>query len=67
AAAISPQAGLSGPRLLDGLRTLLADAPRLAAMGRAALTLGKPDAAHDVARALLALARVNVPPRQGAQ
>lgn len=67
AAAIIPQAELSGPRLLDGLRTLLADAPRLAAMGRAALTLGKPDAAHDVARALLALAGVNVPPRQGAQ
>ncbi len=67
AAAIIPQAELSGPRLLAGLRTLLADAPRLAAMGRAALTLGKPDAAHDVARALLALARVNVPPRQGAQ
>ena len=67
AAAIIPQAELNGPRLLAEMHTLLADAPRLAAMGRAALTLGKPDAAHDVARALLALAGVNIPPRQGAQ
>ena len=67
AAAIIPQAELNGPRLLAEMRTLLADSLRLAAMGRAALTLGKPDAAHDVARALLALAGVNIPPRQGAQ
>jgi UDP-N-acetylglucosamine--N-acetylmuramyl-(pentapeptide) pyrophosphoryl-undecaprenol N-acetylglucosamine transferase len=60
AAAIVPQAELSGPRLLGEVRALLADRARLAAMGRAALTLGKPNAAHDVAQALLALAGAEV-------
>jgi UDP-N-acetylglucosamine--N-acetylmuramyl-(pentapeptide) pyrophosphoryl-undecaprenol N-acetylglucosamine transferase len=58
AAAIIAQAELTGPRLLAELRALLADRERLAAMGRAALALGKPDAARDVARALLALAGI---------
>jgi UDP-N-acetylglucosamine--N-acetylmuramyl-(pentapeptide) pyrophosphoryl-undecaprenol N-acetylglucosamine transferase len=56
AAAIVPQADLSGPRLLAELRPLLADRARLAAMGRAALALGKPDAARDVATEVLRLA-----------
>jgi len=60
AAAIIPQAELRGPRLLAEVRALLADRARLAAMGRAALTLGKPHAAHDVAQALLALAGIDV-------
>jgi UDP-N-acetylglucosamine--N-acetylmuramyl-(pentapeptide) pyrophosphoryl-undecaprenol N-acetylglucosamine transferase len=58
AAAIVPQADLNGPRLLSEARALLTDRERLAAMGRAALTLGKPNAARDVAQALLALAGV---------
>jgi UDP-N-acetylglucosamine--N-acetylmuramyl-(pentapeptide) pyrophosphoryl-undecaprenol N-acetylglucosamine transferase len=56
AATIIPQADLSGPRLLAEIAPLLADRPRLAAMGSAARTLGKPDAARAVAQALLALA-----------
>src|SRR6266545_4324570 len=60
AAAIVPQADLSGPRLLAEVGALLADRARLVAMGRAALTLGKPNAARDVAQALLALAGVEV-------
>jgi len=60
AAVILPQAELSGPRLLSEVRPLLAERERLAAMGRAALALGKPNAARDVARALLALVEVEV-------
>ncbi len=60
AAAIIPQAELSGPRLLADLRGLLADRARLDAMGRAALTLGRPEAAREVARALLALAGARI-------
>ncbi|MBK9715331.1 MAG: UDP-N-acetylglucosamine--N-acetylmuramyl-(pentapeptide) pyrophosphoryl-undecaprenol N-acetylglucosamine transferase [Kouleothrix sp.] len=56
AATIIPQAELSGPRLVAELAPLLADRPRLAAMGRAASTLGKPNAARDVAREVLRLA-----------
>jgi UDP-N-acetylglucosamine--N-acetylmuramyl-(pentapeptide) pyrophosphoryl-undecaprenol N-acetylglucosamine transferase len=58
AAAIIPQAQLSGPRLLAEIQPLLADRARLQAMGQAALTLGRPDAARAVAEALLALAGV---------
>jgi UDP-N-acetylglucosamine--N-acetylmuramyl-(pentapeptide) pyrophosphoryl-undecaprenol N-acetylglucosamine transferase len=60
AAVIVPQAELTGPRLLAEVRALLADRECLAAMGRAALTLGKPDAARDVAREVLALAGIAV-------
>ena len=59
AATIVPQAELSGPRLLAELQSLLADRARLEAMGRAALTLGKPDAAREVARAVLRLAGID--------
>ena len=64
AAAILPQAELSGPRLLADVRTLLADPVHLAAMGQAALALGRPDAARDVALALLEMVGVAaLPPR----
>src|SRR5215212_303000 len=59
AAAIVPQAELSGARLLAEIQPLLADRARLQAMGQAALTLGRPDAARAVAEALLALAKVS--------
>src|SRR5215207_938211 len=58
AATIIAQAELSGARLLGELRPLLADRARLQAMGQAALTLGRPDAARAVAEAVLALAGV---------
>jgi UDP-N-acetylglucosamine--N-acetylmuramyl-(pentapeptide) pyrophosphoryl-undecaprenol N-acetylglucosamine transferase len=58
AAAIIPQAQLSGTRLLAEIQPLLADRARLRAMGQAALTLGRPNAARAVAEALLALAGV---------
>jgi UDP-N-acetylglucosamine--N-acetylmuramyl-(pentapeptide) pyrophosphoryl-undecaprenol N-acetylglucosamine transferase len=64
AAVIVPQAELSGPRLLAEVRTLLADQARRAEMGRAALTLGRPDAARDLALALLNLAGVPAAPPQ---
>jgi UDP-N-acetylglucosamine--N-acetylmuramyl-(pentapeptide) pyrophosphoryl-undecaprenol N-acetylglucosamine transferase len=60
AAAIIPQAELSGPRLLADLRPLLSDQARLDAMGRAALSLGKPNAARAAAEAVLALAGVEL-------
>jgi UDP-N-acetylglucosamine--N-acetylmuramyl-(pentapeptide) pyrophosphoryl-undecaprenol N-acetylglucosamine transferase len=56
AATIIPQAELSGARLLAELEPLLASPPRQAAMGRAALALGKPNAARDVAEEVLRLA-----------
>ncbi len=56
AAVILPSRELTGPRLLSELRSLLADLVRLTAMGRAALTLATPNAASDLAAALLALA-----------
>src|SRR5215212_5163667 len=59
AATIIAQAELSGARLLAEIQPLLADQARLQAMGQAALTLGRPDAARAVAEALLALAKVS--------
>jgi UDP-N-acetylglucosamine--N-acetylmuramyl-(pentapeptide) pyrophosphoryl-undecaprenol N-acetylglucosamine transferase len=56
AAVLLPSAELTGPRLLSDIWELLADPARLAAMGRAALTLATPNAASDLASALLALA-----------
>jgi UDP-N-acetylglucosamine--N-acetylmuramyl-(pentapeptide) pyrophosphoryl-undecaprenol N-acetylglucosamine transferase len=60
AAALVPQAELDGPRLLAELPPLLADPGRRAAMGRAALALARPNAAHDLAVALLELAEVSL-------
>jgi len=56
AAALLPSGELSGPRLLSEVRALLSDPARLRAMGAAALTLATPDAAHDLAYALLEMA-----------
>ncbi len=55
AATILPSRDLTGPRLLAETQTLLADPARLSAMGQAALTLATPNAASDLASALLAL------------
>jgi UDP-N-acetylglucosamine--N-acetylmuramyl-(pentapeptide) pyrophosphoryl-undecaprenol N-acetylglucosamine transferase len=59
AATIIAQAELTGARLLDEIQPLLADRARLRAMGAAALTLGRPDAARAVAEAVLALAGIS--------
>ena len=56
AAVILPSAALSGPRLLSEITSLLSDPARRTAMGQAALTLATPNAARDLAAALLALA-----------
>ncbi len=56
AALILPSRELDGPRLLSEIRALLADPARLAAMGQAAVTLATPNAAYDLAGAVLALA-----------
>lgn len=57
AATIIPQAEMNGARLLQALQELLPDEARLDAMGRAALTLTKPNAARDMAQAVIALAQ----------
>ncbi|MBV9851694.1 MAG: undecaprenyldiphospho-muramoylpentapeptide beta-N-acetylglucosaminyltransferase [Armatimonadetes bacterium] len=59
AAVIVPQAELDGPRLLSEVRALLADSERRRRMGEAAQTLARPQAARDLARALLELTRVS--------
>ena len=56
AAVLLPSRDLTGPRLLSEIAALLADPARLTAMGQAALTLATPNAAFDLADALLALA-----------
>ena len=57
AAIVIDDAELTGPRLGAAVASLLADPGRLAAMGRAALSLARPDAAQDVAQAVLRAAR----------
>lgn len=57
AAAVLPQAELTGERLREEIVKLLADREHLAAMGSAALTLAMPHAAHDLAIATISLAR----------
>lgn len=56
AAKLLPSRELSGPRLLSEVTALLADPDQLVQMGQAALTLATPNAAFDLADALLALA-----------
>ena len=56
AAVLLPSRDLSGPHLLSEIAALLADPARLTAMGQAALTLATPNAAFDLADALLGLA-----------
>jgi UDP-N-acetylglucosamine--N-acetylmuramyl-(pentapeptide) pyrophosphoryl-undecaprenol N-acetylglucosamine transferase len=58
AAVIIPNAELDGPRLVHELRELFRDRARLESMGRASQTLARPNAAHDLAVALLDLAGV---------
>jgi UDP-N-acetylglucosamine--N-acetylmuramyl-(pentapeptide) pyrophosphoryl-undecaprenol N-acetylglucosamine transferase len=57
-AIIIPQAELSAERLGAALRPLLADPARRAAMEAAARTLARPQAAQDLAQAVLTLAYV---------
>ena len=63
AALVISDAELTGPRLTQEAGRLLGDAARLNAMGRAAATLARPDAARDIAAEVLAAARRReVPP-----
>jgi UDP-N-acetylglucosamine--N-acetylmuramyl-(pentapeptide) pyrophosphoryl-undecaprenol N-acetylglucosamine transferase len=55
AAVVVPDAELDGPRLAREVGALLADESRLRAMGRAARSLARPDAAAAIAREVLAL------------
>jgi UDP-N-acetylglucosamine--N-acetylmuramyl-(pentapeptide) pyrophosphoryl-undecaprenol N-acetylglucosamine transferase len=56
AAVIIKQSEMNGPRLLSEVRHLLADRVRLHEMGCAALTLARPNAATDLAKAVIELA-----------
>jgi UDP-N-acetylglucosamine--N-acetylmuramyl-(pentapeptide) pyrophosphoryl-undecaprenol N-acetylglucosamine transferase len=56
AALLLPSGGLTGSRLLSEIQALLSDPARLHTMGAAALTLATPNAARDLARALLEMA-----------
>lgn len=55
AAQILPQSEISGATLLANIRELLGDGAKLETMGRAAQTLAKPDAAREIATAVLEL------------
>jgi UDP-N-acetylglucosamine--N-acetylmuramyl-(pentapeptide) pyrophosphoryl-undecaprenol N-acetylglucosamine transferase len=55
AAVVVPDAELDGPRLAREVGSLLADESRLRAMGNAARSLARPDAAEQIAREVLAL------------
>lgn len=55
AAVVVPDAELDGPRLAREVGSLLADASRLRAMGNAARSLARPDAAEQIAREVVAL------------
>ena len=57
AAVILPNAELNGLRLLDKVKKLVNDAAGLRQMGAASLTLARPKAAQDLARALLEMVR----------
>lgn len=56
AAVVIADAALTGPVLARTAGELIGDPPRLAAMGRAAAALARPDAASDVAAEILAAA-----------
>jgi UDP-N-acetylglucosamine--N-acetylmuramyl-(pentapeptide) pyrophosphoryl-undecaprenol N-acetylglucosamine transferase len=56
AAVVIPDAELTGPRLAQEVGSLLADRGRLAAMGRAAAEIARPDAAAVIADEILAAA-----------
>jgi UDP-N-acetylglucosamine--N-acetylmuramyl-(pentapeptide) pyrophosphoryl-undecaprenol N-acetylglucosamine transferase len=57
AATIIPQSELNGPRLLQEVSTHISDVARLQQMGEAARRLSKPDAARDMAKVVIELAR----------
>ncbi len=57
AAVVIPDAELTGPRLAQEVGGLLADRVRLATMARASAALARPDAAREIAREVLAMAR----------
>lgn len=57
AAIVIPDSQLDARRLAEAVATLLDGPERLAAMGRAAIVAARPDAAAQIARELLALAR----------
>ena len=61
AALILPSRDLDGPRLVSEARALLSDPERLRAMGQAAQTLATPNAAQDLAEAVLELAKATRP------
>ena len=62
AAQIIKQGEFSGSKLLEVLQVFAADSKALEAMGQAARTLAKPDAARDMARATIELALSNSQP-----
>lgn len=55
AAQIIKQSEFGGTRLLEAVQVLAADKTRLQEMGASALTLAKPNAAHDMARTVVEL------------
>ena len=57
AAVVVPDAELDGPRLARETGSLLAAPQRLAAMAKAARAVARPDAAEQIATAVLGLAR----------
>ncbi len=57
AATIIKQSELKGPSLLAEVKKLLADRAKLRGMGQKAATLARPQAAHDLAEAVLELGR----------
>ncbi len=57
AARIIKQSELSGPRLLEEANRLLADRENLREMGRKTAVLARPDAARDLAEAVIELGR----------
>ena len=56
-ATIIKQGEITGPRLLEEVKKLLADRAKLAEMGRNTLSLARPNAAHDLAEAVINLGR----------
>ncbi len=61
AAVLLPSKDLDGSRLLSEIQALLSDPARLKAMGEAARTLATPNAAHDLAQAVLEMAGLDPP------
>lgn len=55
AAIILPQDEIDGPRLVNELKSLLADCPQLEKMGAAARTLARPNAARDLAKLVISV------------